>query len=61
MPETMFSRLFTAQGINLKPVTGKLLKDLRYHQHDHGDRITIYYASSEPWSKRYRGKLVDDG
>jgi hypothetical protein len=40
---------------------GKLAKDLRYHQHEHGDRITIFYASPEAWSKRYRDKLVDDG
>ncbi len=61
MEETMFYRLFTAQGVNMKPVKGKLAKDLRYHQHEHGDRITIFYASSEAWSKRYRDKLVDDG
>jgi hypothetical protein len=61
MEETMFFRLFTAQGIKMKQMMGALAKDLRYHQHDHGDRITIYYASSEAWSKRYRDKLVDDG
>jgi hypothetical protein len=61
MEETMFHRLFTAQGVEMKPVKGKLAKDLRYHEHEHGHRITIFYASPEPWSKNYRDKLVDDG
>jgi hypothetical protein len=61
MKETMFYRLFTAQGVSMEPVKGKLSRDLRYHQHEHGDRITIFYASPEAWSKRYRDKLVDDG
>jgi hypothetical protein len=61
MEETMFLRLFSAQGVEMKPVTGRLAKDLRYHQHDHGERIIIYYASSEAWSKTYRDKLVEDG
>jgi hypothetical protein len=61
MEETMFVRLFTAQGVEMKPASGKLTKDLRYQQHNHGDRVTIYYASPEAWSKTYRDKLVDDG
>ncbi|GJD76717.1 hypothetical protein [Methylobacterium goesingense] len=59
MTDTMFYRLFTAQGIVLKPVGGRLSKDLRYLKHEHGDRITILYAAEEAWSKRYRDKRIE--
>ena len=59
MPDTMFYRLFTAQGIDLKPVGSRLTKDLRYLKHEHGDRITILYAAEEAWSKRYRDKQIE--
>jgi hypothetical protein len=59
MTDTMFHRLFTAQGIVLKPVGGRLTKDLRYLKHEHGDRITILYAAEEAWSKRYRDKRIE--
>ena len=59
MTDTMFYRLFTAQGIVLKPVEGHLTKDLRYLKHEHGDRITILYAAEEAWSKRYRDKQIE--
>ncbi len=58
MRSTMFHRLFTAQGIVFKPATG-LARDLRYHTHEHGERITIFYAGEEPWSKRYRDRKLD--
>lgn len=59
MQDTMLYRLFTAQGIVLKPVGGRLTKDLRYLKHEHGDRITIFYAAEEQWSKRYRDKRIE--
>ncbi|MPR12948.1 hypothetical protein [Microvirga tunisiensis] len=60
MTDTMFFRLYTARGIDLQPVKGKLCRDLRYDQHEHGERITIYYAATEAWSKTYRDKIVED-
>lgn len=59
MTDTMLYRVFMAQGIVLKPVGGTLLKDLRYLKHEHGDRITIFYAAEEAWSKRYRDKRIE--
>lgn len=59
MKDTMFHRLFTAQGIVLKPITGGLASELRYQSHEHGDRITICYASDEAWSKRFRDRPLD--
>lgn len=59
MPDTMFHRLFTAQGIVFKPVTGTITQDLRYRTHEHGDRIAILYAGEEPWSKRYRDRKLE--
>ena len=58
MPDTMFHRLFTAQGIVFKPAKS-LAQDLRYLAHEHGDRITILYAGEEPWSKRYRDRKLE--
>lgn len=59
--ETMAFKLFVAQGCKMLPVEGSLLRDLRYTRHEHGNRITIFYACDEAWSKRLRDKLVDDG
>jgi hypothetical protein len=61
MEDTMFHRLFTARGIVLEPVTGKLVEELRYQSHEHGDRIVIRYASEEAWSKRFRDRTLGDG
>ena len=52
----MFYRLFSGQGVELRPVPESLRRDLRYDRHEHGDRITIHYASDEAWSKTYRDK-----
>lgn len=54
MTETTLFRLWSAMGIKMKPVSEALHKDLRYTKHEHGDRITIYYATHEQWSKSYR-------
>ncbi|WP_306222536.1 DEAD/DEAH box helicase family protein [Bosea beijingensis] len=59
--ETMAFKLFEAQRCKMLPVKGRLLRDLRYTRHEHGERITIFYACDEAWSKRYRDKLVEDG
>lgn len=59
--DTMAYKLFAAQGCTMVPVKGRLLRDLRYTRHEHGNRITIFYACDEAWSKRFRDKLVDDG
>ena len=59
--ETMAYKLFAAQGCTMVPVKGRLLRDLRYTRHEHGSRITIFYACDEAWSKRFRDKLVEDG
>lgn len=59
--ETMAFKLFEAQGCKMLPVEGSLLRDLRYTRHEHGNRITIFHACDEAWSKRYRDKQVDDG
>lgn len=60
MTETTFFRLWTALGVEMRPVTGRLRKELRYTEHAHGERITIYYASTEAWSKRYRDRVTRD-
>lgn len=60
MTETTLFRLWSAMGVKLKPVSAALRKDLRYTEHEHGDRITIYFASHEAWSKRYRDRVVKD-
>ncbi|WP_029031530.1 hypothetical protein [Salinarimonas rosea] len=57
--DTMFYRLFAAQGIDLKPVGKSLHRDLRYERHENGEHITIFYVSEEAWSKTYRDKLVE--
>ena len=59
MEDTMFHRLYAAQGIDLRPVEGKLLKSLRYLTHANGQHITIFYAAEEAWSKRYRDKPIE--
>jgi hypothetical protein len=59
--DTMAFKLFEAKGCKMLPVSARLLRDLRYTRHEHGERITIFYACDEAWSKRYRDKLVDDG
>ncbi|MBY0297489.1 MAG: hypothetical protein K2X71_15860, partial [Methylobacterium sp.] len=58
MQETMFFRLFAAQGVKLKPAPESLSENLRYQRHEHGEYITFYYACEEAWSKTYRDKLV---
>lgn len=60
MTETTFFRLFTAMDIVMEPVAESLRADLRYTEHEHGDRITIFYAAEEAWSKRYRDRSVTD-
>ncbi|TXN17200.1 hypothetical protein FV219_00810 [Methylobacterium sp. WL122] len=60
MTETTFFRLFAAQGVEMKPVSERLRADLRYAEHEHGERITIHYATHEAWSKRYRDKTTTD-
>jgi len=60
MTETTFFRLFTAKGIEWKPVSASLHAHLRYTRHEHGERITIFYASEEAWSKCYRDRSVTD-
>ena len=59
--ETMAFKLFEAQGCKMLPVSSRLLRDLRYTRHEHGERITIFYACHEAWSKRFRDRLVEDG
>ncbi|MBP1180941.1 hypothetical protein [Methylobacterium sp. PvR107] len=60
MTETTLFRLWSAMGATMKPVGAGLRKDLRYTEHEHGDRITIYFASHEAWSKRFRDRAVED-
>lgn len=60
MTETTFFRLLVAKGIPIQPVGEGLRADLRYTMHEHGERITIFYASEEAWSKRYRDRSVTD-
>lgn len=57
--DTMFYRLFAAQGIDLKPVGKGLHRNLRYERHENGEHITIFYVSEEAWSKSYRDKKLD--
>lgn len=61
MTETTLFRLWSAMGVEMTPVSKGLHKDLRYTEHEHGDRIIIYFASPEVWSKRYRDGLAVDG
>lgn len=58
--ETMFYRVFAAQGADLQPAPARLGRQLRYDQHAHGERIMIYYAGEEAWSKRFRDKLIEN-
>lgn len=58
--DTMWFRLWTALGAPMKPVGERLRRTLRYAQHPHGERIAIYYAAEEAWSKTYRDRLVAD-
>jgi hypothetical protein len=60
MTETTLFRVWSAQGVEMKPVGEALRKHLRYTKHEHGDRITIYFASHEGWSKRFRDRAVKD-
>ncbi|TFZ54482.1 hypothetical protein E4V01_25130 [Methylorubrum sp. Q1] len=60
MTETTFFRLLTAKGVPIRPVEEGLRADLRYTEHEHGERITIFYASEEAWSKRFRDRSVTD-
>ncbi|BCM86483.1 hypothetical protein [Methylobacterium indicum] len=60
MQETMFYRLSAAQRVKLKPVSESLRRNLRYQQHEHGERVTFYYACQEAWSKTYRDTIVED-
>ena len=60
MTETTFFRLFAAKGVGWEPVSERLHDHLRYTRHEHGERVTIYYASEEAWSKRYRDRSVTD-
>lgn len=60
MQETMFYRLFLAQGVDLRPAGDSLTSSLRYAEHAHGERISINYACDEAWSKRFRDMLVED-
>lgn len=59
--KSMAFKLFTVQGCAMVPIKGRLLRDLRYTRHEHGERITIFYACDEAWSKRFRDKPVEDG
>jgi hypothetical protein len=60
MTETTLFRLWSAMGVEMTPVGEGLRQDLRYTEHEHGDRITVYYATHEAWSKRYRDGLAVD-
>jgi hypothetical protein len=60
MTETTFFRLLVAKGVPIQAVEEGLRADLRYTKHEHGERITIFYASEEAWSKRFRDRSVTD-
>lgn len=57
--DTMLYRLWTAWGVPMEPVTGKLAKGLRYQQHENGHLIQIAYVSDEDWSKSLRDRVVE--
>ncbi|TPQ51484.1 hypothetical protein C2U72_08065, partial [Prosthecomicrobium hirschii] len=59
MEDTMLYRLWTAQGVEMVPMTGRIAKSLRYHRHENGDRIIIAYVSDEDWSKTQRDRMVE--
>jgi hypothetical protein len=57
--DTMLYRLWTDQGVRLRPVNDDLRQTLRYDQHANGHLITILYATEEEWSKTFRDKQVE--
>ncbi|MCW1841580.1 hypothetical protein [Prosthecomicrobium hirschii] len=59
MEDTMLYRLWTAQGVEMVPMTGPISKSLRYQKHENGDRIVIGYFSDEDWSKTQRDRMVE--
>ncbi|MXN67509.1 hypothetical protein GR183_21605 [Stappia sp. GBMRC 2046] len=60
--ETLLHQLWSAKGVQFRPVEETLSRSLRYQTHGNGALIDIYYASDEEWSKNYRDKpLEDDG
>ena len=56
--ESTLYKLWTAQGVQLKPVANALLEGLRYRQHGNGALITIRYLTDRDWSKTLRDKPI---
>lgn len=56
--ESTLYKLWTAQGVQLKPVATAMLEGLRYHQHRNGALITIRYLLDRDWSKTLRDKPI---
>lgn len=54
--ESMLYKLWTAQGVALTPVAGRMLEELRYQQHSNGSAVTIRYIIDRHWSKSLRDK-----
>lgn len=57
--DTMLYRLWAGRGVEMKPISGRLAKSLRYQKHENGDRILIAYVSDESWSKTLRDRQVE--
>ncbi|MER2263594.1 hypothetical protein [Methylobacterium oxalidis] len=56
--ESMLVKLWTAQGHELGEVDDILKTNLRYQVHRNGPLISIYYATEEAWSKRFRNQSI---
>jgi hypothetical protein len=61
MEYTLLYRLWAEAGVEWEPVGSDWRKTLRYEVHPNGKSISVYYASTESWSKRWRDHVVMDG
>lgn len=59
--DSLMYRVWRARGVEFAPVGQQWFKGLRYTAHEHGDRMTIYYARRNDWSKSTRDRDVEDG
>jgi hypothetical protein len=55
--QSILYQLWSVASVKFQPHKA-IAKGLRYTAHGNGDRLTILYASDEPWSKCYRDKAM---
>ncbi len=58
--DTFIYQLWTEAGVHFVQ-DRKFSENLRYTTHPNGDLITIYYATTDHWSKKLRSKQLDGG